>query len=125
MQKTKGLSALYVQWQRLSQWLKTNQISISPKSAHAVRRPMATPTSFFGGGADKDGNMVNTEVAGLARASLDAAPYVMGHFTPVLATTGDYNATCRHSLWRLRFTIRTPLWRISHGIWAIGPPAFG
>jgi hypothetical protein len=34
MQKTKGLSALSVQWQRLSQWLKTNKIGISPKSAH-------------------------------------------------------------------------------------------
>jgi hypothetical protein len=69
--------------------------------------------------------MVNIEVAGLARASLGAAPYVIGHFTPVWPRQETITQPAGNLSGRLRFTIGTPLWRISHGIWAIGPPAFG
>src|SRR4029077_12732112 len=41
------------------------------------------------GRLDAQGSMIDPEVAGLAPASPNAAPYVMGHFIPVPATTGQ------------------------------------
>jgi hypothetical protein len=40
------------------------------------------------GRADKNGNMINPEVAGLHPASDSEVPYVLGHFVPVPAETG-------------------------------------
>jgi len=60
------------------------------------------------GQVDKDGNMINPEVAGLAPASTDAAPYVIGHFLPVPATTGqtdgDLEEQYRSASWRVMLT---------------------
>ena len=60
------------------------------------------------GRADKNGRMVNPEVAGLAPASEDAAPYVIGHFIPVPATTGatdgDLEEQYRSASWRVILT---------------------
>lgn len=60
------------------------------------------------GRADKNGRMVNPEVAGLAPASEDAAPYVIGHFIPVPATTGatdgDLEEQYRSASWRVMLT---------------------
>ncbi|MEX2692139.1 hypothetical protein [Rhizobium mongolense] len=54
------------------------------------------------------GGMVNPEVAGLAPASNDAAPYVLGHFLPVPAETGasdgDLEETYRSASWRVLLT---------------------
>ncbi len=60
------------------------------------------------GRADRNGRMVNPEVAGLAPASEDAAPYVLGHFIPVPATTGatdgDLEEEYRSASWRVMLT---------------------
>ncbi|EJJ30148.1 hypothetical protein [Rhizobium sp. CF142] len=60
------------------------------------------------GSADKNGKMINPEVAGLAPASEDAAPYVIGHFIPVPATTGetdgDLEEQYRSASWRVMLT---------------------
>ncbi|KWV57991.1 hypothetical protein AS026_30580 [Rhizobium altiplani] len=60
------------------------------------------------GQMDKDGNMIDPEVAGLAPASIDAAPYVIGHFLPVPATTGqtdgDLEEEYRSASWRVILT---------------------
>ena len=60
------------------------------------------------GTVDKDGAMINPEVAGLAPASPDAAPYVIGHFVPVPATTGqtdgDLEEQYRSASWRVLLT---------------------
>ncbi|MBW9056522.1 hypothetical protein [Rhizobium mesosinicum] len=60
------------------------------------------------GSADKNGRMINPEVAGLAPASEDAAPYVIGHFIPVPATTGetdgDLEEQYRSASWRVMLT---------------------
>jgi hypothetical protein len=57
------------------------------------------------GRADAKGNMINPEVAGLAPASPDPAPYVIGHFIPVPATTGqtdgDLEEQYRSASWRV------------------------
>ena len=57
------------------------------------------------GSADANGKMINPEVAGLAPASPDAAPYVIGHFLPVPATTGatdgDLEEQYRSASWRV------------------------
>lgn len=41
------------------------------------------------GRLDKNGRMVNLEVAGLAPATSSTTPYVVGHFLPVPAETGE------------------------------------
>jgi hypothetical protein len=60
------------------------------------------------GRVDAQGNMIDPEVAGLAPASPDAAPYVMGHFIPVPATTGqtdgDLEEEYRSASWRVMLT---------------------
>jgi hypothetical protein len=60
------------------------------------------------GSADKNGRMINPEVAGLAPASNDAAPYVLGHFIPVPASTGetdgDLEEQYRSASWRVMLT---------------------
>lgn len=60
------------------------------------------------GRLDKGGGMINPEVAGLAPASPDAAPYVMGHFIPVPASTGatdgDLEEQYRSASWRVLLT---------------------
>jgi len=60
------------------------------------------------GQVNKAGAMVNPEVAGLAPASPDAAPYVLGHFIPVPATTGptdgDLEEEYRSASWRVILT---------------------
>ncbi|PZM16417.1 hypothetical protein [Rhizobium tubonense] len=60
------------------------------------------------GRTDKNGNMINPEVAGLAPASADAAPYIIGHFVPVPATTGatdgDLEEQYRSASWRVMLT---------------------
>ncbi|KAA0700630.1 hypothetical protein DTW90_03005 [Neorhizobium sp. P12A] len=57
------------------------------------------------GTLDAKGNMINPEVAGLAPASPDAAPYVIGHIIPVPATTGatdgDLEEQYRSASWRV------------------------
>lgn len=57
------------------------------------------------GRADKNGNMINPEVAGLAPASPDAGAYVLGHFVPVPASTGatdgDLEEQYRSASWRV------------------------
>lgn len=54
------------------------------------------------------GEMINPEVAGLAPASLDEAPYVLGHFVPVPAETGasdgDLEEAYRSASWRVMLT---------------------
>lgn len=60
------------------------------------------------GRTDKSGRMISPEVAGLAPASSDAAPYVLGHFLPVPAETGasdgDLEEEYRSASWRVRLT---------------------
>lgn len=60
------------------------------------------------GSADRNGRMISPEVAGLAPASNDAAPYVIGHFIPVPATTGetdgDLEEQYRSASWRVMLT---------------------
>ncbi|MDR6758287.1 hypothetical protein J2Y48_003586 [Mycoplana sp. BE70] len=60
------------------------------------------------GRTDKSGRMINPEVAGLAPASKDAAPYVLGHFLPVPAETGasdgDLEEEYRSASWRVKLT---------------------
>ncbi|KQV25350.1 hypothetical protein ASC97_25430 [Rhizobium sp. Root1203] len=57
------------------------------------------------GRVDANGNMIDPEVAGLAPASPDAAPYVIGHVIPVPATTGqtdgDLEEQYRSASWRV------------------------
>lgn len=54
------------------------------------------------------GQMINPEVAGLAPASTDEAPYVLGHFLPVPAETGasdgDLEEAYRSASWRVMLT---------------------
>lgn len=60
------------------------------------------------GRADKSGRMINPEVAGLAPATLDPGPYVIGHFIPVPAETGasdgDLQEEYRSASWRVMLT---------------------
>jgi hypothetical protein len=60
------------------------------------------------GRMDKSGRMINPEVAGLAPATSDPAPYVMGHFVPVPAETGasdgDLEEEYRSASWRVMLT---------------------
>jgi len=60
------------------------------------------------GRLDKNGNPINPEVAGLAPASPDPGPYVLGHFVPVPATTGetdgDLEEQYRSASWRVLLT---------------------
>ena len=60
------------------------------------------------GRVNKAGQMINPEVAGLAPASLDAGPYVLGHFVPVPAETGasdgDLEEAYRSASWRVMLT---------------------
>jgi hypothetical protein len=57
------------------------------------------------GRTDKNGNMVDPQVAGLAPASTDPGAYVLGHFVPVSATTGatdgDLEEAYRSASWRV------------------------
>ncbi|ULJ71099.1 hypothetical protein [Rhizobium gallicum] len=54
------------------------------------------------------GGMVNPEVAGLAPATSDTGPYVLGHFVPVPAETGasdgDLEEAYRSASWRVLLT---------------------
>lgn len=54
------------------------------------------------------GAMISPEVAGLAPATNDAAPYVLGHFFPVPAETGasdgDLEEEYRSASWRIMLT---------------------
>jgi hypothetical protein len=54
------------------------------------------------------GAMINPEVAGLAPATNDTAPYVLGHFLPVPAETGasdgDLEEQYRSASWRIMLT---------------------
>ncbi len=60
------------------------------------------------GRLNKSGGAATQEVAGLAPASLDAAPYVIGHFIPVPAETGasdgDLEEQYRSASWRVMLT---------------------
>ncbi|APO66226.1 hypothetical protein IE4872_CH00563 [Rhizobium gallicum] len=60
------------------------------------------------GRLNKAGGMVNPEVAGLAPATNDTAPYVLGHFLPVPAETGasdgDLEEAYRSASWRVLLT---------------------
>ncbi|THK39425.1 hypothetical protein EHS39_04145 [Ensifer sp. MPMI2T] len=60
------------------------------------------------GRTNKSGAMINPEVAGLAPATNDTAPYVMGHFLPVPAETGasdgDLEEEYRSASWRVLLT---------------------
>ncbi|UWU14585.1 hypothetical protein [Rhizobium sullae] len=60
------------------------------------------------GRLNKAGGMVNPEVAGLAPATNDAGPYVLGHFLPVPAETGasdgDLEEAYRSASWRVLLT---------------------
>lgn len=60
------------------------------------------------GRADAKGNMIERDVAGLAPASPDAGQYVIGHFVPVPATTGetdgDLEEQYRSASWRVMLT---------------------
>ncbi len=60
------------------------------------------------GRVNRAGQMVNPEVAGLAPASNSAAPYVLGHFLPVPAETGesdgDLEEAYRSASWRVMLT---------------------
>lgn len=60
------------------------------------------------GRTDKSGRMINPEVAGLAPATNDPAPYIIGHFVPVPAETGasdgDLEEEYRSASWRVLLT---------------------
>ncbi|MFK0277145.1 hypothetical protein ACIQUG_25960 [Ensifer sp. NPDC090286] len=60
------------------------------------------------GQLSKSGAMVNPEVAGLAPATSDTAPYVIGHLLPVPAETGasdgDLEEQYRSASWRVMLT---------------------
>ncbi|PKA44344.1 hypothetical protein CWR43_08685 [Rhizobium sullae] len=60
------------------------------------------------GRLNKAGGMVNPEVAGLAPATNDTGPYVLGHFLPVPAETGasdgDLEEAYRSASWRVLLT---------------------
>ncbi|MDI7864426.1 hypothetical protein MRS76_21030 [Rhizobiaceae bacterium n13] len=60
------------------------------------------------GQVNKAGQMINPEVAGLAPATLDPTPYVIGHFVPVPAETGasdgDLEEQYRSASWRVMLT---------------------
>ncbi|MBB4277098.1 hypothetical protein [Rhizobium mongolense] len=60
------------------------------------------------GRLNKAGGMVNPEVAGLAPATSDTGPYVLGHFVPVPAETGasdgDLEEAYRSASWRVLLT---------------------
>jgi hypothetical protein len=60
------------------------------------------------GRAGKNGQMIDPEVAGLAPATNDVAPYVIGHFLPVPAETGasdgDLEEKYRSASWRVMLT---------------------
>ncbi|MBK5566957.1 hypothetical protein [Ensifer sp. SSB1] len=60
------------------------------------------------GRLDGSGAMVNPEVAGLAPATSDTAPYVLGHLLPVPAETGasdgDLEEQYRSASWRVMLT---------------------
>ncbi|TCL75977.1 hypothetical protein EV286_101523 [Rhizobium sp. BK251] len=56
----------------------------------------------------KNGQMINPEVSGLAPASTDEGPYILGHFVPVPAETGasdgDLEEQYRSASWRVILT---------------------
>lgn len=60
------------------------------------------------GRIDQNGAMVSPEVAGLAPATNDTAPYVIGHLLPVPAETGwsdgDLEEQYRSASWRIMLT---------------------
>ena len=60
------------------------------------------------GRTNKAGAVVEREVAGLAPATLDPTPYVLGHFVPVPAETGasdgDLEDEYRSASWRVMLT---------------------
>ncbi|MCY1740095.1 hypothetical protein [Ensifer sp. SL37] len=60
------------------------------------------------GQLSKSGAMINPEVAGLAPATNDTAPYVIGHVLPVPAETGasdgDLEEQYRSASWRVMLT---------------------
>jgi hypothetical protein len=60
------------------------------------------------GRTNKAGAVVEREVAGLAPATLDPTPYVLGHFVPVPAETGasdgDLEEEYRSASWRVMLT---------------------
>jgi hypothetical protein len=60
------------------------------------------------GRVNKAGAMIKPEVAGLAPATNDPAPYVLGHFLPVPAETGwsdgDLEEGYRSASWRVMLT---------------------
>lgn len=60
------------------------------------------------GRLDKSGRPINPEVAGLAPASNDPTPYVLGHLVPVPAETGasdgDLEEEYRSASWRVMLT---------------------
>ncbi|NVP55853.1 hypothetical protein [Mycoplana rhizolycopersici] len=60
------------------------------------------------GRLDKSGRPATQEVAGLAPATNDPAPYVLGHFVPVPAETGasdgDLEEEYRSASWRVMLT---------------------
>ncbi len=57
------------------------------------------------GRANRAGEMINPQVAGLAPASKSAVPYVLGHFVPVPSETGwsdgDLEEAYRSASWRV------------------------
>jgi hypothetical protein len=81
---------------------KSNRYFIEFRSRYALTYGH---TYVVFGRADKNGNMISPEVAGLAPASPDAAQYVIGHFIPVPATTGatdgDLEEQYRSASWRV------------------------
>lgn len=60
------------------------------------------------GRTNKSGAVVQRQVAGLAPATLDPTPYVLGHFVPVPAETGasdgDLEEEYRSASWRVMLT---------------------
>jgi hypothetical protein len=60
------------------------------------------------GRANKNGGMINPEVAGLHPSSDSEVPYVLGHFVPVPAETGwsdgDLEEEYRSASWRVMLT---------------------
>ncbi|ANP89542.1 hypothetical protein [Rhizobium leguminosarum] len=84
---------------------KSNRYFIEFRSRYALTYGH---TYVVFGRADKNGNMINPEVAGLAPASDNAAPYVLGHFIPVPASTGatdgDLEEQYRSASWRVMLT---------------------
>lgn len=79
-----------------------NQYAVEFRSRYALTYGH---TYVVFGRADNNGKIINPEVAGLAPASPNGAPYVLGHFVPVPATTGwsdgDLEEEYRSASWRV------------------------